>query len=127
MNTFKQNLLKTFAFTCVAIGAVVIPSTHARAVIVNVTINGSVEWNFITTPPLGGAQVGQAAQLTFTVDSDNFQNNPAYPTRGYPIDKASFKLAFPTTSISTGSARSYGLRFTGSRMTSGSPQPVSTG
>ena len=74
-------------------------ATTARAEIVNVTINGEVEWNFITAPPLGGALVGQAAQLTFTVDSNNFQNNPQFPTRGYPIDKASFKLAFPTTEI----------------------------
>ena len=99
MNTFKQNLLSAFTFACVAIGAVVMPASDARAEIVNVTINGEVEWNFITAPPLGGALVGQAAQLTFTVDSNNFQNNPQFPTRGYPIDKASFKLAFPTTEI----------------------------
>lgn len=99
MSHFKQNFLTAFTFACVAIAAVVMPSTDARAEIVNVTINGEVEWNFITAPPLGGALVGQAAKLTFTVDSNNFANNPVYPTRGYPIDKASFKLEFPTTSI----------------------------
>ncbi|HEY7087122.1 MAG TPA: PEP-CTERM sorting domain-containing protein, partial [Tepidisphaeraceae bacterium] len=40
-----------------------------------------------------------ATDLTFTVDSNNFINNPSYPTRGYPIDLTSFKLKFPTFEI----------------------------
>lgn len=76
-----------------------LPAADARAEIVNVEVNGSVEWNMIGAPPLNGAQVGQAAKLTFTVDSNNFANNPVHPTRGYPIDLASFKLKFPTFEI----------------------------
>lgn len=71
----------------------------ARADLVNVEIKGSVEWNFITAPPLGLAHVGDAADLTFTVDSNNFVNSPTFPTRGYPIDKSSFVLKFPGTQI----------------------------
>ena len=82
-----------------AIGTFAFATADAPAEIVDVTINGSVEWNLISSPPLNGAQVGQAAKLTFTVDSNNFANNPVYPTRGYPIDTASFKLKFPTFEI----------------------------
>ena len=81
--------IATFAFA----------AADARAEIVNVTINGSVEYNQISSPPLNGALVGQAAQLTFNVDSNNFVNNPQFPTRGYPIDQASFELSFPTFDI----------------------------
>jgi hypothetical protein len=82
-----------------AIGAFAFAAADARAEIVDVTINGNVEWNQITGAPLNGAQVGQVAKLTFTVDSNIFLNNPTFPTRGYPIDKASFKLKFPTFEI----------------------------
>src|SRR5262245_66619706 len=71
----------------------------ARGDIVTVDIKGSVEWNFITAAPLGLAHVNDAAELTFTIDSNNFVNNPNSPTRGYPIDKNSFVLKFPNTQI----------------------------
>ena len=74
-------------------------AASARADIVNVEIRGSVEWNQIPAAPLSGAHVGDAATLTFTVDSNNFLNNPQFPTRGYPIDFNSFKLKFPTFEI----------------------------
>ena len=77
----------------------VLAANLARADIVDVNITGTVEWNQIGSAPLNGAQAGQAATLTFTVDSNNWVNNPVYPTRGYPIDKASFKLKFPTFEI----------------------------
>jgi hypothetical protein len=83
------------------IGAAVIGASAitARADLVTVDIKGSVEWNFITAPPLGLAHVGDAADLTFTVDSNNFVNSPTFPTRGFPIDKSSFVLKFPNTQI----------------------------
>ena len=87
---------KLIALTLTLLAAV---STTARAEIVNVTLNGEVEWNMISSAPLNGAQVGQSAKLTFTVDSNNFSNTPQFPTRGYFIDKDSFKLEFPTFSI----------------------------
>jgi hypothetical protein len=82
-----------------ALGVLGLNPGDARAAIVNVEINGSVEWNSIAGPPLNGAHVGDKAKLTFTVDSNNFLNNPVYPTRGYPIDVSSFKLSFPTFDI----------------------------
>jgi hypothetical protein len=81
------------------VGALFLLPGSSRAEIVNVAVNGSVEWNFITTGPLGAAHVNDAAQLTFTVDSDNWVNNPQFPTRGYPINLSSFKLKFPTSEI----------------------------
>ena len=93
----------TTRLTLIALGALIwgfaFAATEARAELVNVTINGSVEWNMISGPPLNGAHVGDAAKLTFTVDSNNFLNNPQFPTRGYPIDHSSFKLQFPTFDI----------------------------
>jgi len=87
-------------FTAIALlGAMFLAATASRADIVNVSVRGSVEWNFITAAPLGGAHVNDPAELTFSVDSNNFANNPAFPTRGYPIIQSSFKLKFPTFEI----------------------------
>src|SRR5688572_33177860 len=91
-NVIKPLALALFCVTAFA-------SRDARAEIVNVEVNGVVEWNQIPGAPLNGALVGQPAKLTFTVDSNNFSNNPTHPTRGYPIDTASYKLKFPTFEI----------------------------
>jgi hypothetical protein len=91
---FKNTILSLLGIAFIGASAIT-----ARADLVNVEIKGSVEWNFITAPPLGLAHVGDAADLTFTVDSNNFLNNPQFPTRGYPIDKSSFLLKFPNTQI----------------------------
>jgi hypothetical protein len=89
---------KLFAAAAV-VGAMFIASSVSRADIVNVSLKGSVEWNFITGAPLNGAHVNDKAELVFSVDSDNFSNNPQFPTRGYPIIQSSFKLNFPTFDI----------------------------
>lgn len=89
------------AASCLAASVVVLAlaANIAQAEIVDVRITGSVEWNMISGPPLNGAQVGDAATLTFTIDSNSFLNNPQFPTRGYPIDLSSFTLQFPSFSI----------------------------
>jgi hypothetical protein len=87
-------------FTAIAlVGMMSFATSASRAEIVNVSVKGSVEWNFIGGAPLNGAHVNDAAELTFSVDSNNFSNNPQFPTRGYPIIQDSFKLTFPTFSI----------------------------
>ncbi len=67
-------------------------TTSAGAVPVQVTITGTVEDNQITIPPFDTVVPLDAAVLTFEVDSDVFINSPNFPTRGYPIDPASFSL-----------------------------------
>jgi hypothetical protein len=91
-------LTNRFILAVMAAGTAIAAGT-ARAETVTVNIKGSVEWNQIPGAPLNGAHADDAADLTFTVDSNNFLNNPVHPTRGYPIDLDSFKLKFPTFEI----------------------------
>ncbi|MCA8960161.1 MAG: hypothetical protein KDC38_06590, partial [Planctomycetes bacterium] len=53
----------------------------------------------ISSGILGSPTAGDAATITFTVDSGVFTDNPSFPTRGYPIDSGSFALTFPSGSI----------------------------
>jgi len=97
--TGLKNKLVTTAFIGAGFVGALAMDRDARAALVTVDIKGSVEWNQITAAPLSGAHVGDAADLTFTIDSNNFVNNPTFPTRGYPIDISSFVLKFPTFQI----------------------------
>ena len=63
---------------------------------IRVTIYGEVEYNAVAAAPLGNANPGDAARITFLVDSDTFVNGPTFPTRGYAIDKTSYRLIFPS-------------------------------
>ena len=63
-----------------------------------ITISGVVEFNGITSGPLGQVNPGEAASLTFKVDASNFIDSPSFPTRGYVIDKASWLLSFESGS-----------------------------
>lgn len=62
--------------------------------LVTVTATGTVEFNQIRTPPLGDVTPGDAAVMTFVVDSDIFTDSGSFPTRGYHIEPASFTLTF---------------------------------
>lgn len=64
-----------------------------------VRIEGTVEFNGVSSGPLGQVSSGDSAALTFRVDSDLFVNSPNFPTRGYVIDEGSFSLAFPGGSL----------------------------
>ena len=99
MNRLNTSILSQALVAAACLGTLAFAGRDARADIVDVQLNGSVEWNMITGAPLNGAHVGDLAKLTFTVDSNNWVNNPVHPTRGYPIDLASFKLTFPTFEI----------------------------
>lgn len=65
-------------------------AAFAPGATVTVTITGTVEYASPVNGPLAPVNPGQPATLTFTVDSDAFVNNPTFPTRGYPIQNASF-------------------------------------
>jgi hypothetical protein len=57
-----------------------------------VTVEGEVEFNSVSAPPLGPIPDGAPATMTFEVDAGVFVDDPSFPTRGYPIDPASFSL-----------------------------------
>jgi len=59
--------------------------------VVEVTVTGTVFFNGIGDPPLSDVQAGDAASLTFLVDSNNFMDGVGN-TRGYVIDQSSFVL-----------------------------------
>ncbi len=59
---------------------------------VEVTVTGEVEFNQINSGILGMANSGDAAVMTFMLDSNNFLDSMNFPTRGYEIDQASFSL-----------------------------------
>lgn len=65
----------------------------ANATLVEVRINGEVEFNQISTGPLSGASSGDAAQIAFLVDSDQFVDSINFPVRGYEIITASFSFS----------------------------------
>ena len=73
--------------------ALSVPSTTA-GVSVRVTATGSVSANQVAAGPLASVAVGEAAVMSFLLDSDAFVDNTFFPTRGYVIDEASFELAF---------------------------------
>ncbi|MHC4589915.1 MAG: hypothetical protein ACYTAQ_11415, partial [Planctomycetota bacterium] len=81
--------MKTATAILAAVAAVAGP---AQAVMVEVTVTGTVVFNGIGDPPLGDAMPGDPALLTFLVDSDNFVDGIPGDTRGYEIDQASFVL-----------------------------------
>ena len=84
-------LMRKFIFV-LALSIVGVGAAHAD--IVTVEARGSVVFNGITTAPLNAVTLGQQAKVSFTVDSNVFVNGVPNDTRGYPIDQASYSLAF---------------------------------
>jgi hypothetical protein len=74
----------------------------ARADIVTVSARGQVISNFITTPPLNGASVGNIGVMSFNVDSNNFVEAIPGDLRSYPIIQSSFALTFQPSGVSVG-------------------------
>ncbi|MEM7260965.1 MAG: hypothetical protein AAF488_03180 [Planctomycetota bacterium] len=72
--------------------------TPLRADLVNVIMTGEVEFNQISSGTLGAANPGDAAVVTFTVDSDVFTAGGA-SVRGYVIDPTTFVLTLGSNSI----------------------------
>ncbi|MFO0829456.1 MAG: hypothetical protein U0572_15065 [Phycisphaerales bacterium] len=71
----------------------------ASADTVNVTILGHVEYNQINSAPLNAVHAGDPAKITFAVNSNNFLNNPNFPTRGYPLTQFKFIMGSVTTGL----------------------------
>lgn len=70
--------------------------TAALADLVEVRITGTVVSSFISQPPLGLVGPGDAATITFRVDSDVFVDGVPGDTRGYEVIPSSFSLEFDT-------------------------------
>lgn len=68
----------------------------AQAEPLTVTATGVVVFNGVTAAPLNAVGAGDAATMSFQVDSNNFIDGIPGDTRGYVIDEASFSLAFDT-------------------------------
>jgi hypothetical protein len=83
----------------VAALSVLLAPVAAAGTIVQVTIHGTVAFNQINKVPFNTVTAGQAATLSFKLDSDVFVNSPSFPTRGYVIDQSSFALTFPSASV----------------------------
>lgn len=62
-----------------------------RADIILVMATGDVGFNVIGGN-MTGVPVGSPVSMSFTVDSNVFLNSASFPTRGYPIDLASFNM-----------------------------------
>lgn len=79
----------------VLLTATVLAGTLQAGTIVRVTIHGEVEFNGVSAGPLGTLNSGDAATMSFLLDSDVFVNSGSFPTRGYEIDQSSFGIEFP--------------------------------
>lgn len=76
-----------------------LPSAALAQPQVLVTVTGSVEFEQVTAPPLGAVQVGNAVTMTFEIDPSDFVDDPTLPTRGYPIDPATFTLTMGSVTV----------------------------
>jgi hypothetical protein len=74
-------------------------ATAGTAQIVDVRLTGQVEYNQISSGPLGQVSSGQPVEVTFQFDASNFVNSPSFPTRGYPISNSSFVMTLGTTTV----------------------------
>lgn len=64
----------------------------AKAQLLDVTVNGSIEFNLVSSGPLSQAPAGGSATVTFQVDATDFLDSPNFPTRGYRIQPGTFAL-----------------------------------
>jgi len=73
-----------------SISVVALACACAQGAIVQIDIAGTVDFNVFSTGPFAGVPSGAPASLRFQVDSNNFLNNPTFPTRGYVITQPTF-------------------------------------
>lgn len=86
----------------IAIGVASLVASAAGAALVEVKINGEVEFNQIRTGALAKTIVpaGSATQIRFLLNSDDYLNDPdGLPTRGYTIDQSSFQATFGSVTL----------------------------
>lgn len=79
--------------------ATVTLATTVHASIVQVDVQGTVDFNVFRDGPFMGVPSGAPASITFTLDSDVLTDSPNFPTRGYTIDHSSFVFAAGGASV----------------------------
>lgn len=82
-----------------SLAVLVLLTAPAAAETVDVSVTGTVAQNQITGGELGGVSPGDSVSMTFTVDSSVFTDSASFPTRGYPIDAASFSMVLGTATV----------------------------
>lgn len=78
----------------IALTLVLLAAISAQAMTVEVQILGEVEYSGINSGPFAGAGPGDPANITFTVDSENYVDSSSFNVRGYVIDESSFQFTF---------------------------------
>jgi len=90
---------RQFGASAAALACFALASSARAGIPVTVTVTGTVDYNQISAPPLGDANAGDVATLTFLLDSDDFVNSASFPTRGYRIVQSSFTLTMGAATI----------------------------
>ncbi len=75
--------------TCVI--AIGLSCTAGLAETVQIEVRGTVEFNVIGGD-MASVQAGDPVSMRFNVDATDFLDSPNFPTRGYPIDLASWSM-----------------------------------
>ena len=92
-----------FRKTAFAVALALVFSTAAvQADTVAVRVTGTVVFNGVSSAPLNGVPVGNAAEMSFTVDSNVFVDGIPGDLRSYPIDQSSFSLKYQPSGVSVG-------------------------
>jgi hypothetical protein len=79
--------------------AVLLSPMAANAVPIEVIATGFVEYNLIASGPLSTTTPGDAASISFRVDSDIYTDSSFFPTRGYEIDLTSFLFTLGANTV----------------------------
>ncbi len=91
--------MSRFSLHSFALAAAVLCPVLAQADVYQVTVKSTVAEVANSTCIQAFMPIGSAVTMSFTVDSGNFANDPAHPTRGYVIDPASFSLIAGTANV----------------------------
>jgi len=78
----------------IVLAATLLVAASAQAVVVTVEATGAVIWNGYDEVPLSEVNSGEEMVMSFTLDSDVFDEGTPGDTRGYVIDEASFSISF---------------------------------
>ena len=82
---------QSFGHAAVLAAALAMFGSEAGAAIVNVTVNGVVDFNVIQGNQ-AGIPSGSPVQMSFNVDSNVYTNSGSFPTRGYNVILNSFSM-----------------------------------
>lgn len=75
----------------ISAAAALVAGSPAGAELIRVTATGVVGFSVIGGDMVG-VLPGDPVQMSFLVDSASFVDSPTFPTRGYPVDLASFAM-----------------------------------